>query len=122
NIIAHIDNEGKLGQIAWSPDGKRIALVGAFDLHDPTDGSLLMVSADGGKPQVIDAEYKGKYTSISWQDNRHIHFLSSEGVGSAMGTIQPDGNNKQYITRTDTQHITSFSLSNTGMISFTANT
>ncbi len=121
-VEAVIDNEGKLGQIAWSPDGQSIALVGAFDLHDPTDGSLLIASPQGGKPKVIDAQYQGKYESIIWKDARNIHFLASEGTGSALGTIQPDGQDKKYLNRSSDHHITSFSLSDNNKITFTANT
>src|SRR5690606_7933667 len=48
NIISHIHHQGKLSQIAWSPDGKHIALLGAYDLNDPTDGSIAIVGVDGG--------------------------------------------------------------------------
>lgn len=120
NVTAHIDNEGKLGQIEWSPDGKYLALVSAFDLHDPTSGSIFIVSAEGGKPQVIDGGYLGKYESVLWQDKQVIHFHSSEGTASVLGTIRVDGRNKVNIIRLDKHQITSFSRAKNGMISFTA--
>lgn len=122
NVIASIDNEGKLGQIVWSPDNKYIGIVGAYDLNDPTDGSLLIVSAEGGKPTVIDGGYKGKFEQIQWLENNKIHFLSSEGTSNTIGTIQTNGSNRQYIHRTDAANITSFSANKMGQISFTANT
>src|SRR5690606_22915388 len=61
NVIANIDNEGKLGQIEWSPDGNWLALRGAKDINDPIDGRILTVSSNGGKPQKINVGYKGKY-------------------------------------------------------------
>lgn len=122
NIIAEVDNEGKLGQITWSPDSKYIALVGAYDLNDPTDGSLLIVPATGGKPTVIDGGYKGKIEQINWVANNSIHFLSSEGTSNTIGTIQPNGNNRQYLYKTDVANITSFSINKNGQIAYTANT
>lgn len=121
NIISHINNQGKLSQIEWSPDSRHIALLGAYDLHDPTNGCISIVGVDGGIPQVIDADFKGKYESVSWKDNRHLHFLASEGTGSAIGTIQKDGRNKQFIYQSSVHHITSFSVQK-GIISFTAST
>lgn len=122
NIIATVNNEGKLGQIEWSPDSKYIGIVGAYDLNDPTDGSLLIVSAEGGKPTVIDGGYKGKMEQIKWMENNRIHFLSSEGTGNTIGTIHTNGSDRQYIYKTGTANITSFSATKNGQISFTAST
>lgn len=121
SILSEIQNEGKLGQIEWSPDGSMLALIGGYDLHDPTDGSLLIVPASGGKPGVIHGDYKGKFVSIHWKESGRIHFLSNESTSSAIGTIRPDGSNLKYLLRRDDQHITSFDLSGKSEISFTAN-
>lgn len=122
SIVAHIDNEGKLGQITWSPDNNYIAIVGAYDLNDPTDGSLLVVSANGGKPTVIDGGFQGKIEQIIWKDQSRIHYLASEGTSNSIGTIKPIGNDRQVIYKASVANITSFSLSDVGTISFTANT
>lgn len=122
NVIATVDNEGKLGQITWSPDSKYIGMVAAYDLNDPTDGSLLIVSAEGGKPTVIDGGYQGKIESIQWLDNNNIHFLSSESTSSNIGTIQTNGSNRKYLHKATEAHITSFSVAANGQISLTANT
>ena len=121
NVIANIDNKGKLGQIEWSPDGQWLALRAAKDINDPIDGRILTVSANGGVPQKIDVGFKGKYENISWTGANAIHFLASEGTSSVLGTIRPDGSGKQTIFRSDAHHITSFSRANNGAISFTAN-
>lgn len=122
NIIADVNNHGKLGQIVWSPDGTQIAIVGAYDLNDPTDGCILTASANGGDTKVIDADFVGKYEAIDWKSKNKIYFLASEGVAKSIGTIEPDGSNKKYIYKSDNHDIGSFSLSNAGLISFTANT
>jgi len=121
NIIATINNEGKLGQIEWSPDGKWLALRAGQDIHDPIDGRILTVSAEGGKPQKIDVGFKGKYENITWTSANTIHFLASEGTSSVLGTIRPDGTGKQIIFKSDAHQITSFSRASTGAMSFTAN-
>ncbi len=121
-MIAAIDNKGKLGHIAWSPDGKKLALNAGRDIHDPTDGRILIVSSDGGKPEIIDAGFQGKYESIIWDSNEAIHFLASEGTGKIIGSIRPDGSGKQTIYRSADHAITSFSRAKNGMIAFVANT
>ncbi len=122
NIIAHIDNKGKLGQIAWSPDGHTLALVAGYDLNDPTDGSLLTVPATGGKPTVINPDFPGKYESIKWVSKNAIHFLASEGTANAIGTISIDGKNTSYLFKSPVHNITSFDVATNGAITFTANT
>lgn len=119
-VIATIENEGKLGQIVWSPDSKRLALRAAKDINDPIDGRILIVSAEGGKPQMIDGDYQGKYEQIAWTSANTIHFLASEGIGSAIGSIRPDGSGKQFMFKTSEHGITSFSRAANGAISFVA--
>ncbi|WP_339610581.1 S9 family peptidase [uncultured Planktosalinus sp.] len=120
NVIATIDNEGKLGQIEWSPDNNQLAIKAANDLHDPIDGRILIVSANGGKPAIINPNYQGKYESIKWTDANTIHYLASEGTSSVLGTIRPDGTGNQQIFKSDAHNITSFSRASNGAISFTA--
>lgn len=119
-VISTIDNKGKLGQIEWSTDSRRLALRAGKDINDPIDGRILIVSANGGVPQIIDAGFLGKYESISWTVENTIHFLASVGTGSLIGTIRPDGTSKTSIFRTDVHGITSFSRGANGTISFVA--
>lgn len=121
NIIATIENEGKLGGITWSPDGTRLALNAALDLNDPTNGSILIVSSNGGKPTVIDAQFKGKYEQLQWTAANTIHYLASESTASTIGTITPDGKVRQVLFNTGVHHITGFDRSTSGTIAFFAN-
>lgn len=121
NIIATIENEGKLGGITWSPDGTRLALNAALNLNDPTNGSILIVSSNGGKPTVIDAQFKGKYEQLQWTAANTIHYLASESTASTIGTITPDGKVRQVLFNTGVHHITGFDRSTSGTIAFFAN-
>jgi dipeptidyl aminopeptidase/acylaminoacyl peptidase len=120
NISAEVNNEGKLGQIEWSPDGNRIALRAGADIHDPIDGRILIVSANGGAPEIIDRDFEGKYEEISWTGNNEIHFLSSTGTSGQIGTISPDGSQKDIRFETDAHAINSFDRASDGTISFVA--
>lgn len=100
-VIAEIDNEGKLGQIAWSPDGSQIAIRGAADINDPIDGRILIVSAEGGKPQLIDKNNEGKYEHIHWTRADQIRFLASQSTASVIGTINPNNGRKGIVFQGD---------------------
>jgi dipeptidyl aminopeptidase/acylaminoacyl peptidase len=120
NVIASIDNKGKLGHIAWSPDGKQLALNAAKDINDPTPGCILLVASSGGTPMVMDATFPGKYESISWTVPDVIHFHASEGTASTIGQINVDGSGKQVIFKSGEYAITGFSRALNGSISLTA--
>lgn len=119
-ISAEINNEGKIGQIEWSPDSRSLALRAGADIHDPIDGRILTVSADGGTPSIIDEDFEGKYEQIKWSADNQIYFHASESTASVIGSISPDGQNKQTIFSTEDHAIASFSRSTTGVISFVA--
>ncbi len=120
-VIATIDNEGKLADIHWSPDGRRLALRAAHDLNDPIDGRIMVVSADGGKPVNIYPAFKGKFEQIAWTEANTIHFLASEGVWSTFGTIRPDGSQFRRIIEPGGPIMTRFSIATNGTVGFTAN-
>ncbi|MGM0458138.1 MAG: S9 family peptidase [Bacteroidota bacterium] len=119
-VTAEINNEGKLGQVEWSPNGRRLALRAGADINDPIDGRILIVSVDGGTPELIDENFEGKYEQIKWSNNNEIHFLASESTSSAIGTIRPNGSNKQTLFRSDEHAVGSFDRSASGKISFVA--
>lgn len=122
-VIADINNAGKLGQIEWSPDGERLALRAGADIHDPIDGRILIADAtDGATPENILPDFEGKFEQIAWTGANTIHVLASEGVERSFGTIQPDGTD---LTRTLTPGgpiWTHFSRSEDGAVAFVANT
>ncbi|MEX2573626.1 MAG: prolyl oligopeptidase family serine peptidase [Balneolaceae bacterium] len=121
DIVARVDNEGKIGQIEWSPDGTRLALRAGSDIHDPIDGRILVVSAEGGNPRVIDRDFEGKYEQIAWTDEDRIHFIASRGVWRLFGSIAPDGNEKR-IRLEEGPILNSFEPAEDGSILFTADT
>ena len=119
-IVAEINNEGKIGQISWSPDGQRLALRAGSNIHDPIDGRILIASAQGGVPAAIDRDFEGKYEQIDWHEDERIRFLASESTASVLGSIGVDGTGKQAYFRAEEHAIGSFSNSNDGSFSFTA--
>ena len=119
-VTAEVNNEGKLAQIQWSPNGEQLAIRAASNIHDPIDGRILLVSAEGGTPEIIDEDFEGKYEQIKWANENEIHFLASESTSSVLGTISTDGTDKETFFHADEHAITSFSLSGNGLLSFVA--
>ena len=122
NVVATINNAGKLDQIEWSPDGRRLALKAGKDINDPTSGSILVVSADGGTPTLLDASFQGKYENISWQNPNDIYYMASVGAASSIGTISPDGRSKKILHHAEDKAIGAFAVSKNGTVAFSAST
>lgn len=120
--IANIDHKGKLAQITWSPDGKQIAILGAFDINDPTDGTIALAPATGGKPKVILGDFKGKFEAIEWIQQKQINFLASEGISNTIGSIQLSNLKINTGFKSAEHNITAVSYGKNGHFFFTANT
>jgi dipeptidyl aminopeptidase/acylaminoacyl peptidase len=117
-----IENSGKLGQIRWSPDGRRLALRAADNIHDPIDGRIMVVDASGGTPHNILPDFEGKFEDIAWTAAHEIHFVASEGVRTSFGRITPDGTGLQRVIAADGLALTAFSRANSGHVAFVAST
>ncbi len=89
-VAARIENPGKLGQIAWSPDGRNLAYVAGADANDPSAGRLLGVSSSGGEPRDLLPGYEGNVAQIAWRDAGTIMFLGNEGVETFLGEVSKD--------------------------------
>ena len=102
-IIRLVDHAAKLGQVAWSPDGKRLALVTGEDLHDPHEGRLMVVTVDGDEERIeLLPELEAHVGKIAWKDESTLLWLAAEGVGSRFGTVTLDGRQETLISPGET--------------------
>jgi hypothetical protein len=51
--IGVAETPGKLGRMAWAPDGRHLGLIMAADPNDPREGRLAVVGASGGQPRDL---------------------------------------------------------------------
>lgn len=79
-VTARIDNPGKLGAVAWSPDCSALAFVAAADRHDPAPGRLMVASAEDGAFRDVFPGYEGHVRDVAWRDGDTLVFLGDEGV------------------------------------------
>ena len=89
-IVTRLNNPGKLGQVAWSPDGRNIALVSAENLSDPAEGRLMVVAATGGPLRDVVPGYEGHVQAIAWTDERTLRFLGAEWSETAIRDVGVD--------------------------------
>lgn len=116
SAVGTIAHKGKLGDIAWSPDGGALALIAGADIHDPIAGRLFVVPSSGGTPKSIVPDFKGKFEAISWKDNNTIRFILSEGALTSVGTINKSGGKMEKLINKGDEHFTALSASENGKL------
>lgn len=95
SIVSSFQNPGKLGEMAWSPDGKRLAIISGEDITDPAEGRLMIADPKDGSLRDILPKYLGHVESIEWQDNDTVMYLASEGVWMLLKEIGADGSGQK---------------------------
>ena len=113
-VIANLNNPGKLGQIAWSPDGAHVAIVSGQDINDPAAGRLLVAPADGGPLRDLLPNYLGAVSAIGFRDAKTVAFIGDEGVETVFGEVQVDGSSRKTVVPAGGRILGAFDLSRDG--------
>jgi dipeptidyl aminopeptidase/acylaminoacyl peptidase len=115
-VIRALPRRGKLGQIAWSPNGKRMSMISGIDEHDPAEGRLLVATIDGQDPLVdVLPDYAAHVHSASWIDDSRLAWLADEGLQSRLGSVGIDGQRRELM-ETGSVVFTEFSQSDQGQV------
>ena len=96
-VLAKIDNPGKVGHVAWSPDGAHLALVSAADINDPSEGRLMVVPATGGALKEVLPGYQAHVRGFAWKDADTLLYFAEEGVETAIGAVRRDGTGRRVL-------------------------
>lgn len=83
--------QGKLGGLAWSPDGKHIAFLGAADIHDSLAGIVYVVPAAGGEAKPLTASLEATGIRIDWLDANSLVLLAEQGTKTTINTVSLAG-------------------------------
>jgi len=90
-ILTRINNPGKLGSSAWSPDGQRVGLIAAGDVHDPSAGRLLVADAAAGTFRDVLPGFAGQVSQFEWSGPETISYVAAVGVQTVFATINVVG-------------------------------
>ena len=82
--------QGKLTGMSWSPDGTKLAFLGAVSFNDPLAQSVF-VTTPGGTAVNLTPNYEGTALSVDWQDARTVRFVAAEGTKTALNTVPAAG-------------------------------
>ncbi len=120
--IGRIDNPGKLGRMAWSPDGQYLAFIATDTIHDPREGRLMVSGRDGGNFRNLLPELEGHVWHVDWRDRAEIVFISYEGVEARVGQIEAQGRNEMTLVQRDGVIFDGLSVAGNGRLVFSAST
>ena len=96
-ITTQVKNPGKLGDVAFSPDGKRLAMISAVDIHDPSEGRLMVADLPGEAIRDLMPEYQDCHiNSFAWRDNHTLQWVADEGLQTRVGTVDLNGERHEF--------------------------
>jgi dipeptidyl aminopeptidase/acylaminoacyl peptidase len=115
-IIARINNPGKLGATAWSPDGSHLAFISAETINDPKEGRLMIADPETGDFRDVVPGFEGHFTQAEWTDGRTIRYLADVGSETEIGEVRVDGSNRSVVVGPGEAVFTSFAVSDDGSV------
>ncbi len=88
---------GKLGGMAWSPDGTQLAFLAATTRNDPLAQSVYVVQRNGAGLRLLTEGLEASVESVGWLDARTIWFQGSMGTKTVLSRVPAAGGTIQRI-------------------------
>jgi dipeptidyl aminopeptidase/acylaminoacyl peptidase len=121
-VVANLRNPGKLERVAWSPDGRHIAIVSGEDLHDPAAGRLMVRPVAGGAWTDLIPGYEGHVRDIAWIDADRLAYVGDEGVETVVAEVRRDGTARRTVVPAGQAIFTAIEASGSGTLALQADT
>ena len=120
-----MDNPGKLGNMAFSPDGSKLAFRSASKLEDSVVGSLFVTEIDTeNKFEELRNYVQGMELSVidfAWKDNNTLLYAAEEGVDIVLSEQGLDAANRSIIIEAERVVFGGFTY-HEGLVAFAGNT
>jgi len=79
--------EGKLGAMAWSPDGRRVALLAATRLSDPLPHHVFVTEVGSGAFRNVTPDYEATVEWMQWLNDGTLLLNAVEGTRTAVSRL-----------------------------------
>jgi len=89
-VVQKLNNPGKIGHLAWSPDNSKVAFLSGEDINDPSEGRLWIATVGIDGFMDATANYLPNVISFHWSSNSQLCFLAHNSCLSEFGTIDLD--------------------------------
>lgn len=85
-------NEGKLGNFAFSPDGAYLAYAAALDQKDHAVSQAFVIPLSGGAAvNLTPPQFRGHVNWVGWKNPKTLLFHASEGVWNSLNSVTVTG-------------------------------
>ncbi len=92
------DNPGKLGNFAFSPDGKKLVYTAGLERKDHAVSQVFVVPVGGGSAKnLTPANFRGHVSWADWKDKNTVVYLAGEGVWPTLRLVSEDGGERNII-------------------------
>ena len=92
------DNQGKLGNYAFSPDGSKLAYCSSLTREDhQVSQAYVLDVAGGGARNLTIPDFRGHVNWVGWQDNDHVLYHAGEGIWSTLSVINAAGGERKIL-------------------------
>lgn len=91
-------NQGKLGNMAFSPDGAYLAYAGALDRKDNQVSQAFVVAVSGGEARNLTIPgFRGHVNWVGWKDSKTLLYRSFEGTATTLSSVSLSGEQRSVI-------------------------
>jgi len=91
-------NPGKLGNYAFSPDGKYLAYAAASEQSDHAVSQAHVIPVSGGEARNLTIpDFKGHVEWVGWKDSNTLLYRAGEGVWRTLSTVKLTGGERKII-------------------------
>ena len=91
-------NEGKLGNFQFSPDGRFLVYTAASRRSDHAVSQVYVVNLETKEVKnLTEPQFRGHVTWAGWKDNGTIVYLAAEGVWNTLNTVSRKGGSRKII-------------------------
>jgi dipeptidyl aminopeptidase/acylaminoacyl peptidase len=119
-VEANLENPGKLGPVAWSPDSRHLAIVTGEDINDPNAGRLWVRSIVGGAWKDVLPAYMGHVSDLAWTGADTVAFIGNEGVETVLGEVKADSSGRKTRVAAGGQVLNALAAGASGLVALVA--
>ncbi len=92
------ENQGKLGNYAFSPDGSHLAYAAALNINDHQVSQAFVVNIQTGLVSNLTPEkYRGHVNHVDWKDSNTLLYTSGEGVYPKLYSVTLNGAKRELL-------------------------
>jgi len=92
------NNPGKLGNYAFSPDGKKLVYTAALERKDHAVSQVYVIDIAGGEAKnLTEPDFRGHVNWGGWKSSKEIIYIATEGLWTTVNTVKAGGGNRKII-------------------------